>query len=166
VFKQELDRQIPAFERKAGGNRDNIHRLRRVLVKAFLNELSKGVTPGNIVASFEATGVVPFSPEVLLSSQFLVDPVDSVLLHVVRTGAEVNKMVLTFPEGLGFLCLHEFGRAMQDADHDISYQRIWGHLKMNSADDERALSNSPSMFVRMDGAIFWQVNLQELPAST
>jgi hypothetical protein len=55
---------------------------------------------------------------------------------------------------------------MQPADHDVSYRRIWDHLTTSSVDDGRALSNPPSMFVRMDGDIIRQVNLHELPAET
>jgi hypothetical protein len=121
AFKQEFDLRIPAFARKAEENRVNAQRLRMVLVKSFLNGLRKGATPGNIVARFEAMGVVPFNPEVQLSSQFAVDPADPAILHVVRTGAEVNEMVLIFQEGLDFVCRYEFGKAMQDADHDVSY---------------------------------------------
>jgi hypothetical protein len=69
AFKQELDRSIPDFARRGGGNRNNAQRLRSVLVKGFLNGFWKGATPGNIVAAgFEATGVFPFNPEVPLSS--------------------------------------------------------------------------------------------------
>jgi hypothetical protein len=87
------------------------------------------------VVGFGPTGVVPFNPGIPLSFQFAVDPVDSAILYVLRTGAEVNEIVLAFPEGLDFFCRHEFGRAMQDANYDISYRRIWDHLKMNSVDD-------------------------------
>jgi hypothetical protein len=52
AFIQELDRRIPAIARKAAGNRDDAQRLRRVLVKSFLNELRKGVAPGNIMIDF------------------------------------------------------------------------------------------------------------------
>jgi hypothetical protein len=110
--------------------------------------------------------VILFNPEVPLSLQFAVDPVDPAILDVVRTGAEVNEMVVTFPERLNFLCRYEFGRAMQDADDDTSYRGIWDHLKTNIVDDGRALSNPFSLFVRMDGDIIQQVNLHELPAST
>jgi hypothetical protein len=164
AFKQELDRRTPTFARKAGGNRDNAQRLQTVLVKSFLNVLRKSTTLGDILAGFEATGMVPFDPEVLLSSQFAVDIVDPAILHVVRTGAEVNEIVRTFPEGLDFLCRHEFGRAMQEANHDMSYRRNWDHLKTTSVDDGRVLSNPPSMFVRIDGSVIRRVSLHELPA--
>jgi hypothetical protein len=42
---------------------------------------------------------------------------------------------------------------MQDADLDITRRRIWDHLKANSVDDGRALSNPLSVFVKMDGDI-------------
>jgi hypothetical protein len=79
AFKQKLDRGIPAFARKASRNRDNAQTLRRVLAESFLNGLRKGATAGKIVAGFEPKGVVPFNPEVPLSFQFAVDPVDSAI---------------------------------------------------------------------------------------
>jgi hypothetical protein len=34
-------------------------------------------------------------------------------------GAEVNEMVLTFPQGLNFLCQQEHGRKIQEADQNL-----------------------------------------------
>jgi hypothetical protein len=97
-----------------------------------------------------------------LTSQFAVERHDLTLYQMRRRGTKVNEMVLTFPEGLNFLCHHELGREIQDADYNLKYRRIWDRLRMNSVSEGLSISNPPSMFLRIHGNSIRQVNIQEL----
>jgi hypothetical protein len=147
TFKHELDQQIPRFVKENYGSGDKAQCLGRIFVESFLNGVHRDATPANIVSGFRATGVLPFSPVIPLSSQFAVELHDLALYQTRRTGTEVNDMVLTFPEGLSFLCQYELGQEIQDAAYDLKYRRIWGRLRMNSVSERLPISSPPSMFL-------------------
>jgi hypothetical protein len=128
ALKHELDQQISQFVKENHGHEDKAQCLRRILVERFLNGVHMGATPANIVSGFRATVVRPFNPMITLTSQFAVEPHDLTTYQTRRTGTEVNKMVLTFPEGLNFLCQHELGWKIQDADYHLMYRRICDRL--------------------------------------
>jgi hypothetical protein len=64
-----------------------------------------------------------------------------------RTRTEVNEMILTFAEGLNFLCHHELGPEIQDADSNLRYRRIWDRLRRNFVSEGLPISNPSSMFL-------------------
>jgi hypothetical protein len=124
AFKHELDRQISQFVKKIHGHGDEARCLRRILVERFLNGVHSGAAPVNIASGFRATGVRPVNPMIPLTSQFAIEPHDLTLYQTRRTGIEINEMVVTFSEGLNFLCHHELERDIQDADYNLRYRRI------------------------------------------
>jgi hypothetical protein len=124
VSKHELDRQISQFVKENHGHGDQTQYLRRILVENFLNGVHRGAAPANSVSGFRTTGVRPFNPMIPLISQFAVEPHNLTLYQTRRTGTDVNEMVLTFPDGPNFLCQHELGGEIQDADWNLGYRRI------------------------------------------
>jgi hypothetical protein len=97
-----------------------------------------------------------------LTSQFAMVPHDLMLYQTRRTESEMNEMVLTFPEGMDFLCRHELGRDIQDADHNLQYRQVWDRLRMNSVGEGLPISNPWPMFLRINANSIRQIDIQGL----
>jgi hypothetical protein len=95
----------------------------------FVDAFHRGAAPANIISRFPAIGIMPFNAEVTLESQFAIDPIELALSTIHRTRAEINETVPAFPSGLHFLSRHELRRPMEDAYHNLNYDRSEKILK-------------------------------------
>jgi hypothetical protein len=162
AFKQELDRRVQQFGEAFPGDMNKTQLLRQILVDSFINAVHRGATPANIVAGFQKTGIIPFNPMIPLESQYAMDPPNLRLFHTVRTGSEVNEMVLTFQEGLDFLCRREQGRSLRDDDYDLNLPAAWQKLTKSTVQDGLAISPPPSLFVRVDPQTIKQIDIRSI----
>ena len=64
------DKFIKYLANEFTNSKDTATELRTSMIKLFLSALRKSVTPRNMEAGFEESGIAPFNREVPLSSQY------------------------------------------------------------------------------------------------
>jgi hypothetical protein len=114
IFKRELDTQINRIAHADPEEQKKTQMMRRVRVESFLNALRRGATRGKIGSGFRATGLIPFNPQILIDSACAICPG---IFQTQGTGTETKEMILTSPEGLGFLWRHKHGREISVDNH-------------------------------------------------
>jgi hypothetical protein len=106
AFKNELEKRIGRLTDAPPGEKRQ--QMRIALAESFLDALRRGATGGNIQSGFRMSGVAPYDPLRPLDSQFAVEPPAAAIYETVDTGAEINELVLTWPQGLERLSQIEF----------------------------------------------------------
>jgi hypothetical protein len=108
AFKNELEKRIKKIMKIPPGRK--LQAMRIALVESFINAAHPQSTPGNILSGFGKSGVSPLHLMKPLRSQFAVEAAEPGIYHTVNTGVEINKLVLTWPQGLDQLSQIEFGK--------------------------------------------------------
>jgi hypothetical protein len=121
--------------------------------------------PRNIRTGFRQSGVIPLQPMVPLSSQFAVDPPEPGLYRTVNTTAEINEMVLTWPDGLQKLAQIELKRPFRQEDEGVDYRRTWENLWNKTVVEGRPLSPPLPFYIRLDHdpSLIRELHIPNLP---
>jgi hypothetical protein len=145
VFKQELLKPIGAVLAAQPGRK--LQTLLIALVESFIKAVRRG-----------ATRHVPIRPRGAslgesLSSEFAVDLPEPGFYPTVGTGADINEMVLTSPEGLDKLAQIQFhlnSRVQPWMRQRLNYRAVWDQLASSTVSAGRALSPPPPFYTRLD----------------
>jgi hypothetical protein len=153
-FKKFLDKRLQEIMKVDPHKREKSLLLREIMVKAFLDGLTKAATISNAYSGFRSAGFCPMNPSAPLQSQFAVETPDPAIFSTVSTGKEVGSRILTSPEGLDFLYrANKEGEPTED-DYTINIFSTMERLFNNNFEKGRALTHLPPLLERnMDGTL-------------
>jgi hypothetical protein len=164
AFKNELEKRIEKLRHAQPG--EKLQQMRIALVESFLDAVRRGATRGNIQTGFRMSGVAPYDPMTPLSSQFAVEPPRPGIYSTVDAGAEINEMVLTWPQGLDKLSQIEFKQPFNPRMEEVNYRLVWEGLLRKTGAEGRPLSPPPPPCIRLeeDPTLFREIHIPNLPA--
>jgi hypothetical protein len=149
-FKEELGKRLREVMATDPARRERTDHLRFRMVEAFLEAYRKASTRANCAAGFRASGMVPFDPNVPLSSQYIMD----------SNGDEanpppqgpINSRLLTGEDGLDQIGIQQFGHPVDRGQ--IRIEDVCARLLNATVAEGRQISPFPSMFHQIGPGIW------------
>ena len=129
--------------------KQNAREMRLLLIESFFTAFERVCTHKNCRSSFQATGISPYNPDVVLSSPYTMEPPAEGLFPK-RQGPASAKW-LTSDESLQEMFRHEFGRDLTPNDLRMNLARVYEDLKNADIKYGRPLSEPPDILVEQSG---------------
>jgi hypothetical protein len=140
-FKHELERRMERLSGAALG--ETLQQMRMALVESLLDAQRRGATNGKIESGFQMSGVAPLDPMKPLDWQFAIEAPMPGIYEAVKTGAEMNELALTCPEGLEKMSHIEFRQSFTPQMEEMNYRRVWEQLFRKTVAEGRPLPATP-----------------------
>jgi hypothetical protein len=122
---------------------EKLQHMRMALVESLLDALRRGGTNGKIKSGFRMSGVAPLDPMKPLDWQFAIEAPIPGIYEAATTGAEINELVLTWPEGLEKMSEIEFMQSFTPQMEEVNYRLVWEQLFRKTVAEGRPLPATP-----------------------
>jgi hypothetical protein len=157
-FKKRLMGSLHLLRDADPNKREKTDLLRYIMCESFLDAYREATTRTNCAAGFRAAGIVPFAPDLPLSSQYMMDTRSDQIAG--RRAGQINGMLLTGEEGLAAVALLQFGVRIDRANFTGGPLENVCHRLMNaSVTDGRQISQFPPMILQVGPRLWSEITL-------